>query len=403
MKLWKKILLIIIGVVLLTQAPFIYQRFQKRALNQRITELKSQHTAPANADYKEYTGVIHVHTVLGEHSTGGFNELLTGAQKNELDFVILTEHSTPFYDTSAMTFKGFQEGILFVPGNELDTENQDRFLLLPGSADAEEMTRESTNDFLGIMQSQEKLAFVTYPESFKTWDAPFDGIEVFNMNTNSKQINWAWFAFDALWSFGAYPELTMATYLKRPEDNLRKFDEIAARRKISLVGGSDAHSNIGFHLLGDDTGKKFIDIKLDRYETAFRMVRQHIFLDNNVALSQESVLSALKAGHSYIAFDVLSNARGFFFSASSIEENVLMGDEISLEEGSHVNLQAVSPLSARFVLFKDGQRAAFWGSAKEFEFAAKERGVYRVEVYLDTLGAPFDKMPWIISNPIYVK
>jgi hypothetical protein len=33
----------------------------------------------------------------------------------------------------------------------------------------------------------------------------------------------------------------------------------------------------------------------------------------------------------------------------------------------------------------------------------KESGTYRVEVYQDGLGSPFDKMPWIISDPIYVK
>jgi hypothetical protein len=31
------------------------------------------------------------------------------------------------------------------------------------------------------------------------------------------------------------------------------------------------------------------------------------------------------------------------------------------------------------------------------------QGTYRVEVYRDDLGSPFDKMPWIISNPIYVR
>jgi hypothetical protein len=32
-----------------------------------------------------------------------------------------------------------------------------------------------------------------------------------------------------------------------------------------------------------------------------------------------------------------------------------------------------------------------------------EPGTYRVEVYRDDLGPPFDKMPWILSNPIYLR
>ncbi len=48
----------------------------------------------------------------------------------------------------------------------------------------------------------------------------------------------------------------LASYFKRPDENLRKFDGIAAKRNVSLVAGTDAHSNIGFHLFGDDAGNK---------------------------------------------------------------------------------------------------------------------------------------------------
>jgi hypothetical protein len=37
------------------------------------------------------------------------------------------------------------------------------------------------------------------------------------------------------------------------------------------------------------------------------------------------------------------------------------------------------------------------------QFDARDPGAYRVEVYRDDLGQPFDKVPWIISNPIYVR
>ena len=37
------------------------------------------------------------------------------------------------------------------------------------------------------------------------------------------------------------------------------------------------------------------------------------------------------------------------------------------------------------------------------ELTVHEKGVYRVEVYLDQLGKPLNAAPWIISNPIYVR
>ena len=53
--------------------------------------------------FAEYTGVMHVHTFLGGHSTGTFEELIAGANANDLDFVVMTEHYDSNYDTSALT------------------------------------------------------------------------------------------------------------------------------------------------------------------------------------------------------------------------------------------------------------------------------------------------------------
>lgn len=402
MKLWKKIVLIFLGIVLLAQIPFIYQRFQKGKLADKIAALESQKTVYTNPNYNEFKGILHVHTSLGGHSTGHFDELLHAARENSLDFVVITEHASAFYDTSAMTLNGFNEGVLFVGGNEMDTENQDRFLLLPGSAKAEEMTRENNEQFLGIIHSEGKIALVTYPEKFKDWHTNFDGIEVFNMHTNSKRMNVPYFLFDAIWSYGSYPELTLATYLKRPDENLKKFDEISKTRKISLTGGNDSHSNIGFHLFGDDAGNKFINIKLDPFEMSFRLFRTHILIEKEKQLLQETLLEAIKNGHSFIGFDALSDTSGFSFTAENGQETRIMGDEISFAE-NQTNLKINSPQSARIVIFKNGEKLSETAETKEINLPLTEKGVYRVEVYLETLESPFDKMPWIISNPIYIK
>ncbi len=402
MKRWKKIVLVFLGIVLLAQIPFIYQRFQKGKLADKIAELEANRTVYTNPNYNEFKGILHVHTSLGGHSTGHFDELLQGARENALDFVVITEHASAFYDTSAMTLSGFNEGVLFVGGNEMDTENQDRYLLIPGSAKAEEMTRENNEQFLGIIHSQNKIAIVTYPEKFKEWNSNFDGIEVFNMHTNSKQMNIAYFLFDALWSYRAYPELTLATYLKRPDENLKKFDEISKTRKISLTAGNDSHSNIGFHLFGDDAGNKLINIKLDRYEMSFRVFRTHILIEKEKQLSQETLLEAIKNGHSFVGFDSISDSSGFSFTVENGKETRIMSDEISFVE-NQTNLKINSPQTARFIIFKNGEKVSETSDNKEFSFSVKEKGTYRVEVYLDALGNPFDKMPWIISNPIYIK
>ena len=402
MKLWKKILLVTLVVILLAQIPFIYNRFQTGNLAAKINELQTNRASLINPNFSEYKGVIHVHTSLGGHSTGNFDDLINGANANNLDFVVMTEHYSPLLDTSALTLRGVYGKTLFVGGNEIDTLDSDRFLMIAGSNEAAKFASQKTTEVLEKIHADNQLAFVTYPEKFKSWNSSFDGIEVFSLHTNAKKMNPVGFFFNALWSFGNYPELTMANYFARPDENLRKYDElVAANRRITLFAGSDAHSNLGFHLLGDDAGGKVINLKFDDYQTIFRLVRTHVLIEKSKPLTQENLIEALKNGHAFIGFDTLSDTSGFSFTAENGSEQKVQGDEINLRNG--IRLKANAPQPARFIIFKNGEKIYEAGGNTEIVFDAKEKGAYRAEVYLDSLGSPFDKMPWIISNPIYVK
>jgi hypothetical protein len=112
-------------------------------------------------------------------------------------------------------------------------------------------------------------------------------------------------------------------------------------------------------------------------------------------------LHALKNGHCFIGVDSLSDTSGFSFSAENGAEQKTMGDEIALTE--NLNLKASAPQIARFVVFKNGEKIYEQADTAQINLPIKEKGTYRAEVYLDALGSPFDQMPWIISNPIYVK
>lgn len=400
MKLWKKIAIALVIIFLLAQIPFIYNRYQFGQLADKISQLQTSRVETANPNFRDYKGIIHAHTSLGGHSTGTFDELIQAATADNLNFVIMTEHTSALYDTSALTLHGVYNGVLFVGGQEVDTTT-DRFLQLPGDAETPLAAKTMTPDYLQKIHVQNKLAVITYPEKFKSWDSNFDGIEVFSLHTNAKKMNPLLVFFDALWSYHGYPQLVLAKYLRRPDENLKQFDEISKTRRIILTAGTDAHSNIGFHILGDDANNKIINLKLDSYETIFRLVRNHILLEANQPLTQENLLSALKNGHGYIAFDVLSDATGFSFTAENGAASCVMGDEIALNSG--VNLKAAAPLPARFVIFKNGEQIYEAKDTPQIEFQAKETGAYRVEVYLESLGAPYAQMPWILSNPIYIR
>lgn len=399
----KRIFLILLAVLIAVQVPFIYRRYKIGQLSDKIHELNAQRTENNDPGFNEFKGIIHAHTNLGGHSTGSFEELIAAANANDLDFVIMTEHWSDTIDTSALTLNGVYGKTLFIGGNEIDTADGDRFLMIPGSADAPALRKMTTAAVLEKLHSENRLAIVTYPEKFRSWDSNFDGIEVFSLHTNAKKMNPFTAIFDAIWSFPAYPELMLATHFKRPNENLRKFDEIAARRKINLIAGTDAHSNIGVHLFGDDAGNKGLKIKIDDYATIFRLARQHVLIEKDKPLTRESLVEALKAGGSFVGVDAIGDSSGFSFECVCGDDLVRLGPESSSLSSLKGLLQGTSPSRSRFVLFKDGQTILEHTDALEFTFPIKEAGTYRVEVYLDQLGPPFDKIPWIISNPIYIR
>jgi hypothetical protein len=399
-KFIKRALLVILILLVVVQIPFIYRRYKIGKLAEKISQIQSARQETNNTGYTEYKGVVHVHTGLGGHSTGRFDELLDGAKANALDFVVMTEHVTPRYDTADLTLNGVYDGTLFIGGNEMDTAD-DRFLLVPGEADAAGFYKLGTPAFLERVHAENRLAFVTYPEKHKTWDSNFDGIEVFSLHTAAKSINPLPVIFDAIWSYPAYPDLTFAQYLTRPDANLSKFDEIAAARRISMFAGIDAHSNLGFHLMGDDAGGKILNLKFDRYATIFRLFRIHVLLEKDKPLTRESLVESLKNGRYYTGFDSLGDSRGFMFAAESGPAKAIMGDEIALAGTGKLKLAAAVP--ARFVIFRNGEKFSETTAVTETSVDINEKGTYRVEAYLDQLGSPFDKMPWVMSNPIYVK
>lgn len=403
MKRWKKIVLLLLGLMLVSQLPFIYRRYRLGQLNAAIQVLNAGRAAPqSDQPFAEYRGVIHVHSAIGGHSTGRFEEIIRAANLNNLNFVVMTEHPSENINTAETTLKGMRNGVLFVNGSEVVTANSDRLLLMPGNGEAG-VGAQTTQGLIDQENEKGGLAFVAYPQEFHDWNAnSYAGIEVYNLYTNARRINYLLLFFDGLWSYRSYPELLFTTFYEKPVAALARWDEqIASRnRKLVAIAGNDAHANVGLSL-GDAGGKKLLEIKLDPYERSFRVVRNHVLIEKEKPFDADSLLAAIRDGHSFISFDLFCDATGFTYTAVNRVEKKIMGDEINLEDG--VRLLVNAPVKCRIAFVKDGQRVMEESNTATGEFVVKERGAYRVEVYLDQLGAAFRDRPWIITNPIYVK
>lgn len=403
MKILKKILIFLFIVLVAIQAPFVYRYFKFGQLKNKIivtAKISREVPRPTNDQFTEYKGIIHAHTSLGGHSTGRFEELIDASNTNELDFVIMTEHYAPNFDTAALTLNGVYGKTLFVGGNEIDTGDADRFLMIPGSADSTGLAKVSTAGVIEKLHAENRLALVTYPEKFNSWNSNFDGIEVFSLHTAAKKMNPFIAFFDLIWSGFSYPELVFSSTFRRPNENLAKYDAAATNRKTSLFAGTDAHSNIGFHIFGDDAGHRSVNIKLDPYARTFAIVRVHALLEKNSPLSRESLIAAIKQGRYFTGFDSIGDTNGFMFTAENGAERKQMGDEATI---TNTSLKVFSPAAAHIVIFKNGVKYAEEFNVYELSAKPDSPGAYRVEIYQNALGTPFDEMPWIISNPIYVR
>src|ERR1700681_4792177 len=248
----RKILLVFLVIVIVSQLPFVYRRYRLTRLQKTIQQLASQRiSAQTESSYVDYKGVIHVHTALGGHSTGNFAELIAAAKANQLDFVIMTEHPQSEFDTSAMTLSGVHAGVLFINGNEVATSNGDRLLLIPGSSDAASAGTKTTQEVIDKQRAVGGLSLAAYPADSQTWQTTsVDGVEVYNLFTNTRGINPVVMFFDGIWSYGRYPELMFANFFARPTENLKRWDDAmtGSNRKLVATSGNDAHSNVGLSL-----------------------------------------------------------------------------------------------------------------------------------------------------------
>jgi hypothetical protein len=402
-----KLLAVILCVALLSQTPFIYRRYRLGQLNAKIQELNAAREVSDDPAYADYKGVIHVHSFLGGHSTGTFAEIEGAAQANRLAFVVMTEHPSGDYDTRALTLKGVRGGVLFVQGSETSESAEDRLLTFGGTAATRVATESpaSTQESVNRAKAAGGLVFIAHPETFRSWQETngFDGMEIYNLHADAKNINRLALFFDGLWSYRRYPHLLWTRFYESPDANLRRFDELTARegrRQVVAIAGNDAHANIGLSL-GQLTGKPLLELRLDPYERSFQVVRTHVLVERHQPLSEGNLLNALARGHAYVSFDILCDASGFRFRATNGGEQKLMGDEIALSSG--VRLHVETPVRSRIVLVRNGQVVREESEAMRMEWTTNEAGVYRVVCYLPQLPAPLDAKPWIISNPIYVR
>ncbi len=153
MKKRYKVILVLLVLVVLSQIPFVYNRFRLSQVDTLIAA-ERRIRKPANTPgYQEYKGIIHVHTSVGGDSKGTREGLIAAAKANGDKFVFVTEHTSKVLDTSGKALNGIFEGIVFIGGHESSVIDENRFIF-EGFEGATDLTYSPTHDFVDAAHKQ---------------------------------------------------------------------------------------------------------------------------------------------------------------------------------------------------------------------------------------------------------
>ena len=177
-------------------------------------------------------------------------------------------------------------------------------------------------------------------------------------------------------------------------ETLKRWDEIARRKRVVGIGGVDAH------------GHKYkiwqlFEVEVFPYKVMFRGIRTHVLLDEpidkskkeNFELYKQKIFSAIENGRCFVAYAYFADPKGFRFFAERNGEIFQMGDYIEIDD-KPIKLNVLLPRPGEIILLRNGEvMTKIYGDRLTYEVG--ETGVYRVE-------ARHNEKPWIFSNHIRI-
>jgi hypothetical protein len=456
-KIWLLVPSLLIFLLAAWQAPFAWRRFHVYPRTRAALEaLEHSRIPPASRSdgLLDLRGVIHSHSWLSHDSTGTPDEIVRAAQAARVDFVVMTDHYGWINDSAVVTkaLRGEHGGVLFMVGAEMRDGVMPLFLEHPL---ARYDPHQSLQAFVDGLRSDGALVFLNHPDDpLRRWDVKgWAGMEIYNFHADVRKSHPSipYELSEQLWSMQKYPMEVLHQLFQEPRDYLALWDRFTQGRRVIGIAGNDAHQNNGLRLIVSrdgavvvtDTGKKeprFLSgydwlsrsltricfgpltpgrtlwrTDADLYERIFRFVNTHLLAAGK---NEQAIRAALENGHAYVAFDSLVTSTGFDFALypdagsfspdASIDRpltitrhtsrpEAIMGDEVPFQPGR--SLVVTTPVPAFIRIVRNGGAAdAQFGTRAAFSVAAP--GVYRAEALLRVRG---QLIPWIYSNPIYIR
>lgn len=339
-----------------------------------------------STEVKEYPheveGVYHLHST---HSDGrkGVDEIARLASQASLDFIIFTDHGSPNRESYAS--QEWKEGVLVLAGTEISV-SRGHLVALGFNLPSRKFSLETEHAVYEI-EGVGGFSIIAHPYSKTRWSwgefVGYSGIEI--MNADSMLRKDIFVSLPSLPALLLKPKYFLLKILDNPERNLRKWDELNSLHPIYGYFSVDAHI---------------------LYRTLFDSFHLHLLLQRPLSAdfdqASQQVFDALKKGRFYNSIHAAAHGQGFRFWGEKGAKTLNMGSEAILDSPVTIHMQAPFPFSKEIHLIHNG-KSIYISTQDIASYNAEQPGTYRVEVYLRE-SSPLDRnVPWIISNPIFLR
>ena len=349
-------------------------------------------------------GAYHVHSDRSD-GTGTLDEIAEAAGAAGLQFVIVTDHGN---GTREPEPPAYRSGVLSLDGVEISTQSGHYVAL--GLARTPYPLAGHPRAVIEDVRRLGGFGFAAHPGSPKAalrwddWDAPFDGLEWLNADSEWRDEFWGSLG-RVLLTYPFRPAETLAGVLDRPEPVLAQWDRLTGVRRVAVMAGADAHARLGLGR-GVDPYEDRIVAEVPAYEVSFRAFVNHVLLDEaltgDAVRDASLVLSAIREGRTFTSVDGLAGVSAFEAKAISGPGSARIGEYLDVQGPVVIDARLAAPPGTTLVVRRNGEVLyEVMSDSLRLDIGGMP-GVYRVEAHLPPALRGSASVPWVLANPIYV-
>lgn len=372
----KKLPVFLFGLILIAYGTYLF------LIVSSVPPLKINSAARPS----EIVGAYHLHTRFSD-GRGRVEDVVKAARKNHLDFIILTDHGHP--NQACLQSQGWRQGVLVLAGSELST-NRGHLVALAFSDSVKVLPR-LAEEAARTIKKEGGFSLIAHPYSKTSWswgkeNELYLGLELIDADTMLKR---KWLSTLPLFPLLLFNQRVLALRILEPFPSPFRQWDFLNEKNPPLYGFFSCDAHIFYETL---LSLFHLRIPLGReLPVEFKAARQLVF-------------ESLRSGAFYNSIDAAQPATGFRFWAEKGKEIFPMGSLIEINPGEKVWLRIKTPAlnSDVTAIIHNGQKI-FTTSEKEISFQPLDSGFYRVEVYLRERSILPEDLPWIVSNPIFLR